>query len=131
MTEQSNNEEVLGFIREAKEQHLTELNLSDCLLTELPKELLELSWLERLDLHINQIVDIQPLVSLSNLTKLDLSNNKIVDIKLLKKLLKKGTPIYFITVNNRNFPNIIYRTIDSDKILVSNNPLQHPPLPLS
>jgi len=44
------SELALQLIREAKENRLLQLDLGDCGLTELPKELFELEWLEQLNL---------------------------------------------------------------------------------
>jgi Leucine-rich repeat (LRR) protein len=73
MKEQSNEEEALRRIREAKDeakaQQLTTLDLQGCNLSKLPAELASLSNLPvlMLKLNHNQIVDLTPLVSLSNL----------------------------------------------------------------
>jgi hypothetical protein len=80
MTEQSNEEEALRRIREAREKQHTQLDLSGCNLSKLPAELASLSNLATLKLNHNQIIDVTPLTSLSNLTWLELNHNQIVDV---------------------------------------------------
>ena len=78
--------DALKLIREAKEENLTELDLSYCDLIELPNELFELISLKKLSLYHNKISDLSSLEKLCQLTALDLSNNQISDLSSLEKL---------------------------------------------
>ena len=80
------SEIALQRIREAKEKQLTTLDLSDCGLTEIPEEVGEMVWLERLSLDKNRISDVKPLEGLINLQYLWLDQNQISDIKPLEGL---------------------------------------------
>ena len=81
-------EEVLKKIRQAKEQRLTELDLSNHSnatngekLTEIPAEVFELEWLKLLKLRCNLIKTIsQKIITLKNLSFLDLSRNQLLTI---------------------------------------------------
>ena len=139
MTELSNNEEALRLIHEAKEQQLTQLDLSCLNLSRLPAEIAALSNLTTLYLNdnqivdvsplagltklmflflgYNQIVDVRPLAALSNLMRLYLNDNQIVDLQPLLKLLEKGLSIAFK-----------YDGMKQQYIIVGDNPLQHPPI---
>ncbi|MBK9491379.1 MAG: leucine-rich repeat domain-containing protein [Haliscomenobacter sp.] len=65
------SKEALKRIKENKKSKAKELDLSDCGLNELPKELEELVWLTELDCSNNLIRDLDPIAKLSNLTSLD------------------------------------------------------------
>ncbi|MDD4963644.1 MAG: COR domain-containing protein [Gallionella sp.] len=80
------SEEALKRIQEAKERRLTVLNLDFLGLTELPKELSELVWLEGLGLGKNELTDVSALVGLSNLTQLSLWGNQLTDVSPLAGL---------------------------------------------
>ena len=86
VTELSNNEEALRLIHEAKEQQLTQLDLSCLNLSRLPAEIAALSNLTTLYLNDNQIVDVSPLAGLTKLMFLFLGYNQIVDVRPLAAL---------------------------------------------
>ncbi|QHG18652.1 COR domain-containing protein [Nostoc sp. ATCC 53789] len=81
-------EHFLEKIREAEDEHLKELDLSNYLgtnnkekLTEIPAEVFELEWLEVLNLSDNQITTLPEAISrLQQLTTLDLSRNKLTTL---------------------------------------------------
>ena len=79
-------EKALRRIEQEKRLKTGELDLKQCELAEIPKEVNQLTWLETLDLSFNKITEIQNLDKLSNLTLLDLSFNQITVIKNLDKL---------------------------------------------
>lgn len=77
------------LIAEAKEKKLTSLDLGNCGLTDLEKEvpeLFELKHLKELSLYDNQITDISGLTNLQNLRTLNLFRTKITDISALANL---------------------------------------------
>jgi len=98
------------LIQKEKEEKTGELDLSFCGLTKIPKEVFELTWLEKLslrqneiwigtlqefknlnqlselNLRFNKITNIKPLGYLTELNTLDLSRNQINDIKPLENL---------------------------------------------
>ena len=77
---------ALQRIAAAKQQQLTELDLCDCQLRKIPAELLELIWLQQLDLSLNNIQDLTPLTKLTQLTALNLNGNQISDLTPLANL---------------------------------------------
>ena len=77
---------ALQRIAEAKQQQFTELYLCDCQLRKIPAELLELIWLQQLDLSLNNIQDLTPLTKLTQLTALNLNGNQISDLTPLANL---------------------------------------------
>jgi internalin A len=81
------SERALQRIREAKEQRLTELNLSQCDLTEIPKEVSELTWLETLNLWGNkELSDLTPLTNLTQLQQLNVFDTQVSDLTPLTNL---------------------------------------------
>jgi len=82
-----NYEDVLTLIKQEKEKESTRLNLSNCGLQIIPKELQEFTTIEELDLSSNNLSDISDLDKLSSLKKLNLSNNEdISDLEHLQSL---------------------------------------------
>jgi Leucine-rich repeat (LRR) protein len=78
-------ERALAKIREAKEKRLTELDLINRAkkykLTEIPPEVFELEWLEKLYLRRNQLTEIpETITRLSHLSVLDVSDNQLTKI---------------------------------------------------
>ena len=84
------NNNVLEKIEICKNKKLLYLDLSKMGLNEIPKELKDLPWLERLSISNNNIEDISILQYLPNLHKLAFSNNRIEDLSplLTNKRLK-------------------------------------------
>ncbi len=81
-------EEVLRRIEVTKVQKLHYLDLKGLELQEIPRELLEVSWIGALSLSENNISDISLLSEMTNLHKLALTGNKIEDISVLEGLEK-------------------------------------------
>lgn len=63
-----------------------QLDLSGVGLSELPEELCELVWLEKLNLANNQLTDVSSLAGLTNLVQLNLANNQLANISSLVRL---------------------------------------------
>ncbi|QSZ41760.1 hypothetical protein GJV85_06440 [Sulfurimonas aquatica] len=81
-------EEALRRIEVTKKENLHYLDLKGLELDEIPKEILEVSWIGALSLSQNNISDISLLSHMSNLHKLALTGNKIDDISVLEQLPK-------------------------------------------
>ena len=85
---------ALELIEKEKIEKTGKLNLSWNSETEVPFEILDLTWLQTLDLSDNKISDISFLEKLGNLQTLYLSSNQISDITPLKNLIiDKGLDI--------------------------------------
>jgi Leucine-rich repeat (LRR) protein len=67
---------------------VTELDLSNKQLTEVPKGLEKLTKLTELDLSFNQLTDVKGLGKLTQLERLSLGFNQLTDVKGLEKLTK-------------------------------------------
>ena len=82
-------DEIRRKIQQVKKQRLTELDLSDCSLTEIPTEVFELKWLKTLILNINQLTSVpESITRLTNLSTLELSHNPLEEPPL--KIAEKG-----------------------------------------
>lgn len=81
-------EEALRRIEVTKKENLGYLDLKGLELKEIPKELLNVSWIGALSLSENNISDIRLLSQMPNLHKLALTGNKIKDISVLEGLPK-------------------------------------------
>ncbi|MDF1877608.1 leucine-rich repeat domain-containing protein [Sulfurimonas sp. SAG-AH-194-L11] len=80
--------EVLRRIEVTKVEKLHYLDLKGLELQEIPKELLDVSWIGALSLSENNISDISLLSQMTNLHKLALTGNKLEDISVLEGLSK-------------------------------------------
>ncbi len=67
-------------------EKIRDLTLADNQLTRIPKELVKLTKLKRLDISYNQLTDVKGLEKLNQLTSLSLEGNKLTDVKGLEKL---------------------------------------------
>jgi internalin A len=105
---------ALQLIQEAKEKRLTSLDLGNCGLTKIPKELFELEWLEELNLgtfyYNNQLrkyinsqnkqaenslkIIPEKIKNLENLHVLHLSGNQITNLSFLQGLTLLTTLIF-------------------------------------
>lgn len=93
------------LIKEAKQKKLQLLDLSGNMLTQLPKEIIELTSLQSLDLGMNQFSTLpEEILHLPNLHTLDLGFNKISSfptklnrLKNLKKLYLRGNQLTTIS----------------------------------
>jgi Leucine-rich repeat (LRR) protein len=52
------------------------LDLSECGLTEIPKEIANMTWLTHIDTILNKINDISPIQGLEKLTTIDFGSNQ-------------------------------------------------------
>ena len=77
---------ALKKIEKCRKAKSDSLDLSDLGLTEIPKEIADLTWLKRLFLNDNEIKKIEGLNTLTNLTDLWLSENQIEKIEGLSTL---------------------------------------------
>lgn len=82
---------ILYLIAEEKEECTGTFDLARHKLTEIPKEIEELTHLTTLNFRYNNISDISILENLTNLTTLDLSSNQILDISFLENLTNLTT----------------------------------------
>ena len=81
-------EEALLRIQHTKEDKLHYLDLRGLQLKEIPKEILEIPWIQALSLSNNNISDISLLSQMTQIHKLALTNNCIEDIEVLESLPK-------------------------------------------
>jgi len=104
------NNHVENIIEWAKDNPaLTSLYLCDCSIKEIPNEIFDLNWLNKIDLSNNKILDIPlEIISLSKIESISLKNNSI------KKIPKE---LVFL-------PNL--RHLD-----ISGNPLVEPPIEIA
>jgi internalin A len=116
------SEFALERIKEAKEKRLTQLNLGNCGLTELPDELFELVWLEELIVCNNNVSNnFKEIKILQHLTYLDIRWSDIKDLSPLKNLKKlKTILLYKCPIEDlspiRQLYNLEYLMIGSTKI---------------
>ena len=81
-------EEALLKIARTKEEKLHYLDLRGLQLDEIPKEILEIPWIQALSLSNNNISDISLLSQMTQIHKLALTNNRIENIDVLEGLPK-------------------------------------------
>ena len=77
-----------GELTKADFEKVTRLELSENQLTELPKDLENLTQLEELNLYDNQLTDVRGLKKLTQLTSMQLHYNQLTEVKGLEKLTK-------------------------------------------
>ncbi len=105
-----------NILKHVRGENAKKLDLSECWLTNLPKELKNCTWLEDLDLSRNkklndlsllrslvklkyldcsftQVVDLSPLKGLDNLKYLDCYFAQVRDLSPIKNLIKKGRTV--------------------------------------
>lgn len=71
------NKKLEKKLTECRHNKASSLDLSDCGLTKIPKQLGEFTWLEKIDIMINQITDLSPLKYLLGLRSFHSANNPI------------------------------------------------------
>lgn len=81
-------EEALRKIEVTKKEKLHYLDLRGLELEEIPKQILEVPWIQALSLSHNKISDISLLSQMTQLHKLALTNNSIEDVSVLEGLPK-------------------------------------------
>jgi internalin A len=82
----SDLEKALALIEKEKLEKTGELDFRGYDLTELPKEIKELVWLQKLDCSITKIDSLEPISSLSNLQYLNCSSTKIDSLEPISSL---------------------------------------------
>ncbi|MHA4846057.1 TIR domain-containing protein [Flavitalea antarctica] len=80
------NHKALDIIKRARETQSTSLDLSNCNLYSIPRDIADMKWVTSLALQKNKIRKIDSLERLVNLTYLDLSDNEIRTIEKLDQL---------------------------------------------
>ena len=101
VVEATYNKKLLSILAETKKSHSTYLDLSKLDLNQIPFDLLEMDWLEELNLSRNQISRISNLDKLNKLNRLDLGFNKIEGISGLDKLDK----LKYLNLAHNNISN--------------------------
>jgi len=81
------NTKALGIIKKCRQERSTTLDLSDCKLYSIPRDIADMNWVTILDLQKNSIRKIDGLDKLVRLENLDLSDNEITTIENLDKLV--------------------------------------------
>lgn len=122
---ENDNQITKSKITEAKNNHCTSLELSGLLIFQLPEEIAELLWLEKLILKNNKNLNqINSIKSLINLKTLDISDTQVIDLTPLTNLksledlkINSGTDGYYLrkkSVRNykQNYPNINFNLKD-------------------
>lgn len=90
-------------ITEAKRSRDTYLNLSNCDLTELPKTLIELTWLKELNLSNNtNLRDLAPIKGLVQLQLLSVAKTQVSDLEPIKNLAQ----LQILNVSNTQVRNL-------------------------
>jgi|GEM_PF-4109869 len=82
------NKEAIDIIKKCEREKESFLDLSGCNLYNIPRDLLKMPWITKLDLKKNAIRKIENLENLTELEYLDLSNNEITTLENLDKLTK-------------------------------------------
>ncbi len=126
-------------IKEAKEQGLTKLDLSNDLgtddadkLTEIPAEVFELKQLESLNLSRNQLKYLPESISnLSNLTQLDLSYNQLINLPKSITNLSNLTQLYLSYNQITNLPESISNLSNLTQLYLSYNQITNLPESIS
>lgn len=95
-------EEALRRIERTKKEKLHYVDLRGLQLEEVPKELLDIPWIQALSLSDNKISDISILSKMTQLHKLALTSNQIEDIEVLEGLPK----LRFIFLGNNLIKDI-------------------------
>jgi internalin A len=103
-------------------ENLTELRLAGKNITEIPVQIRCLVNLERLDLHNNQITNLEPLKYLVKLEKLYLENNGIADLEPLKYLVK----LEWLGLDNNQITNLepLKGLVNLERLYLNNNPVK-------
>jgi len=111
--------EALRRIEVTKKENLHYLDLRGLQLEEIPKEILEVSWIGALSLSGNKIKDISILSKMTNVHKLALTNNLIEDLSVLENMPK----LRFIFLANNKVKDIskIKGQTRLKKLVLANN----------
>lgn len=112
-------EEALKRIETTKLENLHYLDLRGLNLNEIPKEILQLPWIQALSLSDNNLSDITLLSQLPNIHKLALTKNNISDIAVLEKLPK----LRFIFLGDNQVSDItpVIKHARLKKLVLNNN----------
>jgi len=95
------------------------LDLSFCDLSEIPKIILEMDWLNSIFLDDNQITEIKGLEKLVNLNSISLYNNQITEIKGLEKLVNLNS--IFLDDNQITEIKGLEKLVNLNSIFLGNN----------
>ena len=156
------SDEVRQRIQQVKEQRLTELNLSNSWstpdaekITEIPPEVFELDWLEKLDLSYNQLTSVPETITrltnlsvlylgsnqltsvpevisrLTNLSKLDLSHNQLTSVPEAITRLTNLSQLNLSGNQLTSVPEAITSLTNLSYLDLYNNPLEDPPLEIA
>ncbi len=118
-------------ITECNEKKLTKLNLSDCGLTQIPKELLKLTQLMELNLARNKLSNFNGLDKLKNLTNLDLDSCNLTKIPEEVFELTNLTTLYLNTNDIQSIPQKISRLKKLTSLLLRSNKFIQFPLKIT
>ena len=131
--------EILSYftkrIKEAKEQQLTELDLSvpynthgNDKLDHIPEEVFALTQLEKLDLSYNSLTEVpESITKLTNLTQLDLSYNSLTEIPESITKLTNLTQLYLSDNSLTEVPESITKLTNLTLLDLSSNSLTEVP----
>jgi Leucine-rich repeat (LRR) protein len=99
---------------------VTELDLSNKQLTEVPKGLEKLTKLTELDLSFNQLTDVKGLGKLTQLERLSLGFNQLTDVKGLEKL----DQLWGLYLSNNKLTNVkgLEKLTQLTNLLLERNP---------
>ena len=128
-------DEIRKKIQQVKQQRLTELDLSNpsCTpdaekLTEIPAEVFDLTWLEKLNLSYNQLTSVPESISrLTNLSQLDLSLNQLTSVPESIGSLTNLSQLYLGDNRLTSVPESITRLTNLSVLDLSYNPLTSVP----
>ena len=124
--------DILNRIREAKEKQLKKLDLTDCRLTEIPREVFELEQIELLYLNSNLLRTVpKSITKLSNLTELNLSFNQITTV--LESITKLSNLIKLDLWKNQitTVPESITKLSNLTELDLRYNLLETPPIEIA
>ena len=125
----TSNEALISLIAQAYDENWEELDLSRKELTDLPKEIAQLTKLTQLNLSNNQITSIpDSIAQLIHLTTLQLSSNQITSIPDSIAQLTNLTQLQLSFNQIISIPDSIAQLTNLKRLSLTSNPIQHVPL---
>ncbi len=122
------NDRAMQLIREAYENNITELDLSNNQLTHLSSEIGKLKNLVKLNLANTKLTQLpQEVTNLINLTELDLSNNQLTHLSSEIGKLKNLVKLNLANTQLTQLPQEVTYLINLKELDLSNNPITSPP----